>query len=85
VAVTASASDIAGTALQLLVTNLQSAVNANVTPALLQGLTIQLDQAQQALVLYLMSNAKSRTPLQFGNGPSYLTASGVLAAGTINT
>lgn len=86
-AVSVPASDIYGTQLQAQVTALQALVTANANPAVQTQLVVQLDQAQQALVQYLMANALDRAP-NTGNAnlkPSYLTASGVLSNGTINT
>ena len=86
-AVTVPASDIYGTQLQAQITQLQALVSASANPAVQTQLVIQLDQAQQALVQYLIANATDRAP-NTGNQnlkPSYLTASGILANGTINT
>lgn len=84
--VTVPASDINGTALQTAVTAAQASYNAGVTAGspFIYQLAQALDTAQQALVMYLMANNKARTPLQFGVGPSFLSASGLLSAGTIN-
>lgn len=86
--VTVQASDTQGTYLQALVTQLQNLVNANANPAVLAANTAALDQAQQNLVMYLMANNLRRAPQggQIGVGAvNFLTASGILSNGTINT
>ncbi len=71
----------------LLTTNQAAAVTAG-NGALALQLSQQLDQLQQQLVASLMANGQYRTPgvgNSAGPKPSFLTASGILAAGTINT
>ena len=88
-AVTVSASDIFGTALQTSVTEWQALVNApTVNPAQAFANLQGLDSAQRLLVGYLMANAQRRLPAGPNPGvgaTSFLTASGILSAGTINT
>jgi hypothetical protein len=87
--VTVQASDTNGTALQARVTALQTALNAAAAsnPAQVLSLTLALDAAQITLVSYLMGNNLDRTQnAQFGIGaPNFLSASGILSAGTVNT
>lgn len=86
--VTVPASDTQGTILQSAVTQLQNLVNAATNPAVQTQLIIALDAAQQQLVSYLMANATRRAPQagQIGVGAvSFLTASGILSNGTVNT
>jgi hypothetical protein len=67
------------------VTTLAAAVTANANPLVLPELQQELTAAQIQLVINLMANQSNRTPVQFGNGPSFITAAGVLNSLTINT
>jgi hypothetical protein len=84
-AITVPASDVENFNLQAQVTALQAAVTANANPQLLPGLTAALDTAQRKLVSSLMANAANRRPPGMGTTTSFITASGVLSANTINT
>jgi hypothetical protein len=84
-AVTVPSTDVQNFSLQAAVTALQAAVTANANPAIEAQLTAMLNIAQVQLVDSLMANANARHPVQFGNGPSFLTAANILANGTINT
>lgn len=86
-AITVPASDSQNYNLQAAVTAMQAQVTANVNPLILPTLVAELDTLQQALVNALMAAATSRTPgggQASNNKPSFITASGVLSAGTIN-
>jgi hypothetical protein len=86
--VTVPSTDIGNFQLQARVTAMQAAVTANANPLIQPQLVAQLDQLQQQLVNSLTANGNSRTPGAGSTGgpkPSYLTASGILSSGTINT
>ena len=65
----------------------QILVTAAANPAVQPQLVALLDLLQQQLVASLMANANARHGARDSSNttPSYLTASGVLSAGTINT
>lgn len=87
-AVTVPSTDSVNLALQTQITAVAALVSANANPAVLFSNTALLDQLQQQLVWNLMANARARTPGTDDASnlkPSFLTASGILSAGTINT
>lgn len=90
-AVTVPSTDVGNFYLQAQVTLLSSNLTAAQTAgnyALAAVIAQQLDVTQQALVASLMANGNNRLPgvgNSAGPKPSFLTASGILSAGTINT
>jgi hypothetical protein len=73
--------------LQAQVTLVAALVTANANPATLLQTQIELDALQQQLVASLMAAGNLRPPGTGNatNKPSFLTASGVLSACTINS
>ena len=87
-AVVVPSTDAVNNALQAQIAVVQALVNAATNPAVQLQLVLQLDALQQQLVASLMANATDRAPgggMASNNKPSFLTASGIIAAGTINT
>jgi len=87
-AVTVPSTDTGNYQLQAQVAAVQALVTAAANPAVQPVLVALLDSLQQQLVASLMANANARTGgsrQASNNNPSFLTASGVLSAGTINT
>jgi len=86
--VTVQSTDVQNYNLQAQVAAVQTLVNANANAAVQPALIALLDSLQQQLVANLMANSTNRTP---GAGcttqgkPNFLTASGILSSGTINT
>lgn len=87
-AVSVPSTDGVNNALQAQITAVAALVSANANPAVLPALTQLLDSLQQQLVGNLMANNLARTPgggMASNNKPSFLSAAGILSAGTINT
>jgi len=89
-AVTVPSTDGVNYALQTQITAVAALLSAAPTsnPAQVPELTTLLDSLQQQLVGNLMAANLSRVPgggMASNNKPSFLSAAGILSAGTINT
>jgi hypothetical protein len=86
-AIVVPATDIYASGIQTQIALVQALVNANANPAVLLQNQILLDQLQQNLLTTLMAVNLDRTAGTGNaqNKPSFVSASGLIAAGTINT